>query len=199
MAKAKGAKPMAHIPWHEFLYYDETSPTFIRHKTDKHNGVTVKRKAGDVAGTNNGEGYIRYVSSEYGNFAVHRIVWILHHGGDIPDNYLVDHIDGNIRNNNINNLRLVLEADNSRNAKVYSNNTSGKVGVYFDTKYAANGTPNYYWKAAWMELDGKQKTKCFSIKKLGMLEAQYAASVYRDEQIKKLNALGADYTDRHGT
>lgn len=199
MAKVKGAKPMAHIPWSEFLYYDESSPTCIRHLTAKHNGVTTKRKAGDVAGTANGQGYVRYCSSKYGNFAVHRIVWILYYHEDVPDDCLIDHIDGDVRNNRISNLRLVSEADNTRNAKEYSNNTSGKVGIYFDTKISTKGEPFYYWKASWMELDGTQKTKCFSVKKLGLLEAQVQASQCRDEQIARLNRMGADYTDRHGT
>lgn len=199
MTKSKGAKPMGHIPWSEFLYYDESSPTFIRHLTDKHNGKCVKRRAGDVAGTVNETGYSRYVSSKYGNFAVHRIVWILNNGYDIPDDCLVDHVDGNVRNNSISNLKLVKEADNSRNVKIYSNNTSGKVGIYLDTKYCKKGIARHYWKAAWMELDGVQKTKCFSIEKLGLLEAQAKAAEFRDAQITRLKSEGADYTDRHGT
>lgn len=199
MTKSKGAKPMGHIPWEEFLYYDESSPTFIRHLTDKHNGKCVKRRAGDVAGTVNETGYSRYVSSKYGNFAVHRIVWILNNGYDIPDDCLIDHADGNIRNNSIANLKLVKEADNSRNVKIYSNNTSGKVGIYFDIKYCKKGIARHYWKASWMELDGVQKTKCFSVEKLGLLEAQAKAAEFRDAQITRLKSEGADYTYRHGT
>lgn len=197
--KAKGAKPMGHIPWSTFLYYDETSPTFLRHLTDKHNGRAVKRHKGDIAGTLNDQGYCRYVSSEHGNYAVHRIIWILHNGGDIPDDSLVDHIDGNSRNNNINNLRIVKEADNTRNARAYSNNTSGKVGIYFDTKRDSKGVPRYYWKASWMDLDGTQNTKAYSIHKFGIIEAQVLASIFRDAQVIRLNSEGADYTQRHGT
>lgn len=32
--RAKGAKDYFSIPWHEILYYDETCPNGIRHKTD---------------------------------------------------------------------------------------------------------------------------------------------------------------------
>lgn len=199
MPKSKGAKPMGHIPWSEFLYYDESSPTFIRHLADKHNGKCVKRRAGDVAGTVNETGYSRYVSSKYGNFAVHRIVWILNNGYDVPDDCLIDHVDGNVRNNSISNLKLVKEADNSRNVKIYSNNTSGKVGIYFDIKYCKKGIARHYWKASWIELDGVQKTKCFSVEKLGLLEAQTKAAEFRDAQITRLKSEGADYTDRHGT
>lgn len=197
--KVKGAKPMGHIPWNTFLYYDETSPTFLRHLTDKHNGRVIMRHKGEVAGSINQNGYCRYFCSLYGDYAVHRIIWILHNGQDIPDDSLIDHIDGNTVNNNISNLRLVKEADNTRNSKIYSNNTSGKVGVYFDTKRDSKNIPRYYWKASWMELDGTQKTKSYSIEKFGLIEAQVLASIFRDSQIARLKVEGADYTKRHGT
>lgn len=34
----------------------------------------------------------------------------------IPDNYVVDHIDGNFLNNNVNNLRVVTQNDNCKNS-----------------------------------------------------------------------------------
>ena len=41
----------------------------------------------------------------------------------IPDNYVVDHIDGDVRNNHISNLRVVTQAINCRNRKRFNKQT----------------------------------------------------------------------------
>lgn len=46
-----------------------------------------------------------------------------------PLGYLVDHIDGNPRNNRRDNLRICTEGNNLKNKKTQSNNTSGQKGV----------------------------------------------------------------------
>ena len=203
MKRVKGAKDMIHIPWSEMVYYDETSSSGLRHARDVTygNGNTLYRaRKDDIAGTITQNNYYAYSSTRYGTFQVHRIVWILCHGKDIPVDCLVDHMDGNSLNNNISNLRLLSEERNTRNAKIYSNNTTGVVGVYFDAKKWKNKTEvNNYWKASWMELDGTQKTKSFSIKKFGLIPAMKMACEYRMNEIRKLNEQGAGYTERHGT
>jgi len=42
---------------------------------------------------------------------------------------LIDHIDNDIKNNNVNNLRWVTSTENNQNAKISKNNTSGVKGV----------------------------------------------------------------------
>ena len=200
--RIKGAKDMFHIDWENVVYYDETSPSSLRHKTNKTYGnmnTLIRAYAGDIAGSLSNNGYYVYGYSGYGVFAVHRIIWILHNKMDVPIDCIVDHINGIKTDNRIENLRLVSEHQNTRNAKKYSNNSTGIVGVYFDTKCCKKGIQRHYWKASWMELNGKQKTKAFSIEKYGMLPAQYMASDYRWKMIAKLNEQGAGYTDRHGT
>jgi len=54
--------------------------------------------------------------------------------GEIPDGYEVDHIDGNVLNNDISNLRLATHAQNLRNRKKWKNTTSRYKGVYFCPK-----------------------------------------------------------------
>ena len=48
-----------------------------------------------------------------------------------PENkHLVDHIDGNVMNNSVSNLRWATHIENGRNSKMSKNNTSGYKGVY---------------------------------------------------------------------
>lgn len=49
-----------------------------------------------------------------------------------PILYDVDHINHNIRNNRKENLRVILHNENLMNTKLYSNNTTGVKGVYWD-------------------------------------------------------------------
>jgi len=197
MRRVKNAKPVSNIPWSDMLYYDETSPSCLRHKSDKirPNNLSVARYAGEVAGNVNKEnGYWVYCSALYGNFQCHRIIWFLSYNEDVPVNSIIDHVDGDKLNNKISNLRLVSEAENTRNVPMYKNNTTGTTGVYLDRKYKEF----YYWKASWMDLDGKQRSKSFSITKLGDDVAFKLACECRNNMIEELNSLGAGYSDRHG-
>lgn len=57
----------------------------------------------------------------------HRVVWLLHYGS-WPESEL-DHINGVRSDNRIENLRAVSHAENQRNMRRPSTNTSGVVGV----------------------------------------------------------------------
>lgn len=56
----------------------------------------------------------------------HRVAWKLHYG---VEPMVIDHINGDITDNRIENLRSVTQSDNQRNRKTPSNNTSGVQGV----------------------------------------------------------------------
>jgi hypothetical protein len=59
------------------------------------------------------DGYIR-VRFDGKEYRAHRLIWELHFG-EIPENMFIDHIDGNPKNNDINNLRLVTRQQNNAN------------------------------------------------------------------------------------
>lgn len=83
-------------------------------------------KVGDVAGRNNGNGYVR-IAIDGKNYYAHRLAWMFVHG-EIPA-LEIDHADGNRSNNKIENLRLASHAENGQNQALRATNTSGMIGV----------------------------------------------------------------------
>jgi hypothetical protein len=70
----------------------------------------------------------RTIEFKQKNYKAHRLIFLLHYG------YLpkyIDHIDGNPRNNKIENLREATHQQNSCNTKLRKDNTSGYKGVSF--------------------------------------------------------------------
>ena len=87
--------------------------------------------AGDVAGcTHKYSGY-RVLGINKVNYKFHRIVFLMC-CGYMPE--VVDHIDGNILNNKIENLRGCDTSRNAMNQTIAKNNTSGFKGVSWDKK-----------------------------------------------------------------
>lgn len=178
----------------EHFYYDETSPTGLRWARDSYCGKHLTRllhSTGDVAGSDNKDGYY---TVKVGNksYRVHRIIVSLLFKNLSPQD-IVDHYDNNGHNNKKENLRVVTNKINLRNAGMSKNNTSGKTGVNFD-KHTGGGV----WKARWVTLDGKLRSKCFNVSKFGYDTAFALACDCRDEMIAKLNEQGAGYTESHG-
>jgi len=66
-------------------------------------------------------------------YLLHRIVWKLVHG-EIPADMLVDHINGDRRDNRLSNLRLASNKSSVRNQGTRRDNKSGSKGVYYDEK-----------------------------------------------------------------
>lgn len=79
-------------------------------------------------------------------FAVHRIIFAMHHGY-LPEQ--VDHIDHNGLNNKIENLRPSNNKDNARNLPMQKSNKSGYIGVNWH-KSAKK------WQARAVDLNGKR-------------------------------------------
>lgn len=110
--------------------------------------VANRIKIGDVAGWLHPSGYFR-VSVEKRDYAVHRLIFLYHHGYLTPG-MEIDHIDGNPSNNRIENLREVTRTQNALNSKISSTNTSGVKGVIWLKKAGK-------W-AAYIYVLGKQKS-----------------------------------------
>ncbi len=123
---------------------------------------------------------------------VHRIIWILTNG-DIPDNQVIDHKDGNPLNNKIENLRVVSKHINCKNRVRNKNNTTGVAGIILVND---DGLLRYRVR---VKSDDGDLSKSFSVTKHGEQEAFRLACEWRKEQIRLLNEQGAGYTDRHGT
>lgn len=86
---------------------------------------------GDIVGSFDfKKGYFR-VGINNKDYYIHRIIFLMHYG-ILPE--CVDHIDGNPKNNNIENLRQATKAQNQYNSKTLKNNTSGFKNIYFDKR-----------------------------------------------------------------
>jgi hypothetical protein len=168
--------------------YSEESASGIKWKINvyagKNNNI-LRAKINDCAGTKNSKCW-RVVYKGVG-LSVHRLVWVLNYG-EITNNLVVDHLDGNPFNNQINNLRLVPVAVNTRNTRLPTTNTSGIKGVMLHQ--------GKYWKAQWYEEDGV-KCKYFSMETYGFEMAKQLALEYRLNKILELNSRGFGYTERH--
>lgn len=69
----------------------------------------------------------RVLYTSRGMIKAHRAAWLLGHG-EVPDGP-IDHINGDPSDNRLDNLRVVTQSENMRNASLYSNNKSGLPGV----------------------------------------------------------------------
>lgn len=103
----------------ELFYYDDGNLYWKIAKP----GVAIGRKVGN--GVKNK--YLQVMVNRKG-YLVHRLIATLHYG-DFEG--LVDHIDGNTRNNKIENLRIVTMEQNLWNAKRSKTNTTGIKGVSY--------------------------------------------------------------------
>lgn len=109
----------------------------------------------------------------------HIIVWVLTQG-QLPQNQ-IDHIDGDVLNNRIENLRDVPCHINSRNKRISSRNVSGVTGVGWDKN-------SQKWRAR-VEMYRKEIY-------LGAFDTIEEAAAAREKFLVENDHLG--FTERHG-
>ena len=88
------------------------------------------RRANKVAGAINSAGYrVIGIGADLLVYA-HRIAWTLHFGEFPAPDKVIDHADGDGLNNAKDNLRLVQQAQNTKNKRLGRRNTTGYKGVF---------------------------------------------------------------------
>jgi hypothetical protein len=115
----------------ELLDYDPVTG-ILRWRVDRF--VLPWRKnasAGEVAGSLRRDGY-RRVSIDRKEYMSHRLAWLISHGAWPAGE--IDHINGNVSDNRLCNLRDVTHAQNQRNMKVFKTNRCGLKGVTWHKK-----------------------------------------------------------------
>ena len=121
------------------------------------NNRSPKARAGMVAGGMKTTGYVAVLLNGK-RYMAHRVVWLLAKGHDAPME--IDHIDGDKKNNKIENLRLCTRSQNVCARKYRTGNT----GVRGLRERVRNGWTHY---EARIKKDGKRFTKTFPISMRG--------------------------------
>jgi len=88
------------------------------------------RIMGKALGSHDKDGYLQ-MCYRYKTLRIHRLIFAMHHGY-FPE--IVDHIDGNIFNNKIDNLRGATFLQNNYNTGISKRNTTGVKGVCWKQK-----------------------------------------------------------------
>lgn len=154
----------------KFVYYDPSSPTYLRWLSSLQNDSLKGLPAGHIKKDG-------YVSVEIAGvcFAAHRIIYTLFYG-EFDDLLVVDHIDGDKHNNCISNLRLVTHSKNSLNKVSSAPPKSGFRNISSD---------GYGYHVRWHE-NGVRNRKYFSFNDFESTEhCLMAAYLFRDDLIVK--------------
>lgn len=185
----------------QYFYYDVDSPTGLSFRAQKARQGKRERVEGEFAGTlmymkrNNTEiPHMIRVNYNGKLYAIHRIIWTLE-VEDIPEGYIIDHIDGNPFNNRLTNLRCITVAENTRNAKLRVDNSTGYNGV----SKISNGNGREYIYASYYDENKRIVGKCWSLFDYTEVHAIMLAAIWRANEIKQLAEKGIVYTGRHGT
>jgi len=120
------------------------------------------------------EGYL-IISIQGKRYKAHRLVFLYMNNNNLSD-VEVDHIDGNRSNNKYSNLRVVVRTENMKNKGLYSNSSTGVIGVsQFNGRFRAR-----------INLNGKRIS-------LGLFDTIEEAS-----RVRKECEIKYGYSDNHG-
>lgn len=108
-------------------------------------------------------------------YYIHRILWTFYHQQEIPEGFVVDHIDGNKHNNSKENLRLCTQSENACNSRRLKQNLSGVKGI------TVMKTPTNLFYYAHIIKNGISKAKNFPYTQQGLEDAKIWVESIRKE------------------
>lgn len=108
----------------EWKVIDQNYPQYRINK----NGEIINLKTNKYILGSNRNGYLRFSIGEK-RYSIHRLVWEIFKG-EIPENMVIDHMDGNRSNNKLENLKLTTQSENMRNAQKNGHKGQKKVLQY---------------------------------------------------------------------
>ena len=112
---------------HKAITYSKIKQLFDYGK----DGFLIRKTNKKKVGTKSTNGYMQMAINNK-SFYIHRLVWMWHNGY-FPEN-IIDHINRNVADNRIENLREVSFSCNLRNSKNRKDNTSGVKGIYWNKR-----------------------------------------------------------------
>lgn len=136
-------------------------------------GPVIKDK---LAGSKNSQGYMT-VGLKGKHYMVHRVIWAMHFGDSLG---IIDHIDGDISNNKLENLRAVTYEQSSRNTTVKKTSSTGIKNVQqhsqnknkYQVSFCIEGKKKYFGI-----FDSIEEAELFATKKRAELHGNYARQV----------------------
>ena len=134
-------------------------------------------KAGQIAGSKTGEGYIE-IKVQGKVIGAHRIAWMLYYKENPPE--FIDHINRDPSDNRICNLRAATKSQNGANRVALSNNKTGIKGCYF----VKSKNPN---------MDGAWRAQCRVGKKLHDLGRHKTVELAQAAYNEFANKVFGDY------
>ena len=119
----------------------DPTPARVRELYEYESGHLIRNGRKSASGTGNEYAYLSVDGQQYG---AHRLIWIWHNG-QIPEDMGVDHIDGDIHNNKIENLQTITRRENTLKGrrhgkrKLPANVYAGKPGFVVSFSRSRNG------------------------------------------------------------
>lgn len=165
--------------------FDYNEDGYLTWRIEKSNRISI----GQRAGYTHSSGY-DYINLNNSMYRAHRLIWQWHYG-DIDDNLVINHIDGEPRNNKISNLEQITQSANTRLKRIQKNNKSGIKGVSW---YAATNK----WEAC-ISVNKKKKHLGHFINKFdAFLAYDQASQLYKGNGYRPQVFTGAlldEYND----